>query len=89
MQPGLLSVELRDDRTQERDVVLFDLVYVALVGNTQAQVGAVELQRYDRLEPLHELLFEVCALIRSRQFCHISLYVCVLFNMIRVALFLM
>ena len=57
MQPGLLSVELRDDRTQERDVVLFDLVYVALVGNTQAQVGAVELERYDRLEPLHELLF--------------------------------
>ena len=30
---------------------------VFFVGNTQAQVGAVELQRYDRLEPLHELLF--------------------------------
>ena len=57
VQPGLLSVELRDDRAQERDVVLFDLVYVALVGNTQAQVGAVEFERYDRLEPLHELLF--------------------------------
>ena len=57
MQPGLLAVELRDDRAQERNVVLLDLVDVALVGNAQAKVRAVEFERYDRLEPFHELLF--------------------------------
>ena len=50
-----MPVELRNDRTQERDVVLFDLVVVAFVGDAQTQRRAVEFQRYDGLEPLLEL----------------------------------
>ncbi len=56
VQLGLLAVELRDDRTQERDVVLLDLVVIALVGDAQTQRRPVESQRNDRLEPFLELL---------------------------------
>ena len=51
-----MAVELRDDRTEERDIILFDLIVVGFVGDAQAQRRAVEFQRYDRLEPLFELL---------------------------------
>jgi len=55
VQPRLLTVELRDDGLQKRDVVLLDLVHIALVGYPQAQGRAVEFERYDGLEPFPEL----------------------------------
>ena len=55
VEPRLLPVELRDDRPEERDVVLLDLAHVAFVGNAQAERRAVELERNDGLEPLLEL----------------------------------
>ena len=56
MEPRLLAVELRDDRTQERDVVFLDLVDVAGVGHAQTQRRSVEFERDDGLEPFGELL---------------------------------
>ena len=55
MEFRLLSVELRDDGSQERDVVLLDLPHIALVGYAQTERRTVELERYDGLEPLLEL----------------------------------
>ena len=57
MQADLLSVELGDDRPQERNVVLLDLIDVAHVGHAQTKRLAVEFERHDGFEPLHELLF--------------------------------
>lgn len=56
VQSRLLPVELRDDRFEERDVVLLDLADVAFVGNPQAKRRAVEFERDDGLKPLFELL---------------------------------
>ena len=56
VEAGLLPVELRDDRFEERDVVLLDLADVAFVGNPQAKRRAVEFERDDGLKPLFELL---------------------------------
>ena len=56
VEPRLLAVELRDDRTQERDVVFLDLVDVAGVGHAQTQRRSVEFERDDGLEPFGELL---------------------------------
>lgn len=57
VQTDLLSVELGDDRPQERNVVLLDLIDVAHVGYAQTQRLTVEFERHDGFEPLHELLF--------------------------------
>ena len=57
VQADLLSVELGDDRPQERNVVLLDLIDVAHVGHAQTKRLAVEFERHDGFEPLHELLF--------------------------------
>lgn len=56
MQTGLLPVELRDDGTQEGDVVLLDLVHIARIGYAQTQRRAVELERDDGQKPLGKLL---------------------------------
>jgi hypothetical protein len=47
---------LRDDRAQELQVVLLDLIDIACVGYTQTQGRPIELEGYDRLEPLDKLL---------------------------------
>ncbi len=45
-----------DDRTQDGDVIFFDLIHVTLVRHTQAEHRPVEVQRHDRTEPPVELL---------------------------------
>ena len=46
---------LVDDRTQQRDVVLFYMVDIRLVGYAQPQCRAVEIDGHDGLEPLNKL----------------------------------
>lgn len=76
MQADLLSVELGDDRPQERNVVLLDLIDVAHVGHAQTKRLAVEFERHDGFEPLHELLFGRSGLDLVQTSLPFSQYVC-------------
>ena len=55
-QLGLEPEKLMNNGFEQRDEVLFDMIYVTLVGHFELQRHSVEIERNDRLEPLGELL---------------------------------
>jgi len=78
-QLGFQPELLMDDRGQQRNEVLLNVIHIAFVRNAQLQGRSVEIERHDRLEPFGELFVRGLLLyLGQAHLPHVS--VCPIFN---------